>query len=222
MFGTTPILLLASTNVQFCDACFRPWWNKQQQIAIFFLWMYAFVFPEPNLIINNWNKNLCTFLNAYTDSRQEEKSAKISAKSCRNYRIQQLHYAGESTSKTLVQCSLHRAWGDLKDLERNLQQAFYCTRVIPKIHSAKNSSFQFILKMPASQLQQFWVIAWSCHLPCEVCDVLQQRSLFSFKSQLEKTVSIPLSLMCKEISEYSPRNKCSTYLIKYVNDIKVN
>lgn len=86
----------------------------------------------------------------------------------------------------------------------------------------KNSSFQFILKMPASQLQQFWVIAWSCHLPCEVCDVLQQRSLFSFKSQLEKTVSIPLSLMCKEISEYSPRNKCSTYLIKYVNDIKVN
>lgn len=85
----------------------------------------------------------------------------------------------------------------------------------------KNSSLQFILKMPAPQLQQFWVIAWSCHLPCEFRDMLQQRSLFSFKSQLEKTVSIPLSLICKEISEYSPRNKCST-LIKYANDIKVN
>lgn len=86
----------------------------------------------------------------------------------------------------------------------------------------KNSSLQFILKMPASQLQQFWGIAWSCHLPCEFCDMLQQRSLFSFKSQLEKTISIPLSLVCKEISDYSPRNKYSAYLIKYVNDIKVN
>lgn len=85
-----------------------------------------------------------------------------------------------------------------------------------------NSSLQFILKMPASQLQQFWVIAWSCHLPCEVCDMLQQRSLFSFKSQLEKRISIPLSLISKRLVSIHLGIRYSIYLIKHVNDIKVN
>lgn len=184
--------------------------------------MYAFVFPEPNITINNWNKNLCMFVNAYTGSREEENSAKNSAKSWRNYRIQQLYHTGEPTRKNLLQCSLLRAWGDLKDFRKKFAAGILLQEGDTQNAQCKNSSLQFILKMPASQLQQFWVIAWSCHLPCEFCDMLQQRSLFSFKSQLDKTVSIPLSLVCKKISEYSPRNKCSNYLIKYVNDIKVN
>lgn len=47
------------------------------------------------------------FVNAHTASRQE---ATI-AKSCRNYRAQQLTYTGECTSGKLAPCSLHSLRG---------------------------------------------------------------------------------------------------------------
>lgn len=185
--------------------------------------MYAFILPEPILTINNWKTILCMFVNAYTANRQE---ASIT-KSCRNYRAQQLPFLHRGMHKQESGPMLFTQ--SLKGFEGNLQQIIYWMRMIPKPHSTKisrinlfSSSLQLILKIPASHLQQFWVIAWSWHLPWEFCDILQQRSLFSFKSQLENMVSVSLSLICKRLVSIHLGIRCSTCLIKYVNDTKVN